>query len=312
MRKKTLYLLLSLEGVLCAALCLLRPSVTGLFTTVMAFPTEPLGLALRTLSLTGRPGAAAALALYAALCLVPVWYLLRERARRPLRGEDALLGLLTVWLAFALYLMANPAKLSALSPVPDLEYGKLLVGGAGWALLASWLVFRVLRRAYGGGMGELRRELGVFLTLLCVLFVWGACHGAFGALVTSFGASVSMADRVSVVLQFVMDALPWAADLVVTLAALDLLAAMGKDTCSEETAARADALSKRCGVCLAVVAAANLAFYAFELLMVRALSSVTANVSFPVFSVCFVLAALLLARVVEENRRLKADSDSII
>lgn len=314
MKKRVFYLLLGLEAVLCVGLCLSRSSGTGAFEAVMAFPAAPIGLGLRALSLTGRVGAAAALALYAAVCLVPAAFLLREKSRRRLRGEDVLLGALTVWLVFALYLNANPAKLSALTPAVGLDYGRLIVGGAGWTLLVSWLVLRVLRRAFDGGPEELRRDLGALLALLCFVFVWGACGNLFGGLVSSYTALPGDAgpDRGMLILRFAVSALPLALDLLVTLSALSLLEAMSADPWSEATVARAGILARRCGVCLAAVVVANLAYYAANLLLAGALTDVSANVSAPLLSVCFVLAALLLARVVEENHRLKADSDSII
>jgi hypothetical protein len=78
MKRRLLYALLVLEAALCITLSLAKNSFGGAFSALLAFPFEQIGLGLRLLSLTGKLGNSIALTLYAAFCLLPAFFLLRD------------------------------------------------------------------------------------------------------------------------------------------------------------------------------------------------------------------------------------------
>lgn len=53
MKEKHLLTLLSIEAAACVLFCILQRSVSGFFSTIVAFPFEQLGEGLRALSLSG-------------------------------------------------------------------------------------------------------------------------------------------------------------------------------------------------------------------------------------------------------------------
>ena len=57
MKERHLFTLLSVEAAACVLFCILQRSLSGLFSTLIAFPFEQIGAGLRVLSLSGAVGA---------------------------------------------------------------------------------------------------------------------------------------------------------------------------------------------------------------------------------------------------------------
>ena len=316
MKHKKLRVVLLLEAALCLALCLLREAFEGWFTALMAFPLEQIGLLLRKLSLSGTVGNAAAVVSYVLLSLLPVLCLLLLHRRRKLLPEDAILGLLSLILFPALYLMVNPAYLNTWLGAPGTLMGKALVGGAVWAMACAYFILRLLRAFFRADGPRLRTCAKILLWILALLLTYGAFGAAFG----SFLDSVENARTANtggglgltygfLGLQWLVDALPYALDVWVVFAALEVTAA---ERYSDEMTEAADRLAKRCARALTWTVLTNCGFNLLQLLCARYLRVVSGVVLLPVYSVAFALAALLLARLLKENRELKADNDLFV
>ncbi len=324
MKYKRLIILLVLEAAACIVFRAVNASLSGAFSAAMAFPFEQIGIGLRALALTGRAGGAAALTLYAALCLLPVWFLLRASRKRKLRAEDTLLGLLSALLFAVLYLMTNPGRLGGLfggAEEAALAVGKAVLGGTVYSVLAGYLILRALRLFLESGLQTLQRYMGIMLGVLSAVFILLIFADSFGALLDSFASLRSQntgsedtlgMSYVFLVLKFLVDALPWALDIITVFIALELLSAMHEDRYSEETVRAAEKLSRWCVRALAAVILSNIGLNVLQLVFARALRMIDSSVSIPVVSVAFVLAVLLLTRIVAENRRLKSDNDLFI
>lgn len=316
MKHKKLSAVLLLEAALCLALCLLRECLEGWFTALMAFPLEQLGLLLRKLSLSGAAGNAAAIALYVLLCLLPVLALLLLHKRRGLLPEDALLGLLCPVLFTALYLMVNPALLGTWLGAPGERMGKALLGGAVWAMVCAYAVLRLLRAVFRADGPGLRTYAQILLWALALLLVYGVFGAAFGSFLDSVESTraANTGGGLGLTygflgLQWLVNVLPYVLDVWVLFAALDVTAA---ERYSEEMTEAADRLAKRCGAALTWTVLTNCGFNLLQLLFARKLHVVNGVVLLPVYSVAFTLAALLLARLLKENRELKADNDLFV
>ena len=85
----------------------------------VTFPWEPLGQALRRLSLSGAAGNIAAWAVFAVLGCLPLAVLLFLFCRHRLQKADILLALLSAALFIGLWFFINPAYMDLyLSPMP--------------------------------------------------------------------------------------------------------------------------------------------------------------------------------------------------
>lgn len=332
MKRNTLWVILAAEAILCVVLQFLRANVAGVFSAALAFPFEQIGIGLRALSLSGWAGNLAALVLYAAACLVPVAAML-VLFRRGFHREDWLLAVLSAALFGVLYLMVNPALIGSLfGGAAGLRVGKAILGGTVYSVLCGYLVLKVLRLFFAGSTGQLEKYMAVLLCLLNVLFVWlafGACFGGMldsmaalragntgsGFLWGSFGDTLGGqldASMVFLILQYAVNALPYVLDVFVVFAALRLLEELRAGRYSEESVAAARRLSKLCGGVLGATVLVSMAFNLLQLLFAKALLVIHSTVQIPVFSITFVLAVLLLARFVAENKQLKDDNDLFV
>lgn len=316
MKRKLCYMFLAAEGICCLALYTVRSAFAAWFTAAMAFPFEQIGLLLRKLSLSGNGGNAAAIVLYLLLSLLPVLFLPFLHRKRRLCPEDGLLVLSSAVLLVSLYLMVNPSLLNVWLGETGPAMGKAMLGGAVYALFSTYAVLRLLRLFSAADASRLRRYGKVLLWVLIAVFVFLAFGPSFGALLDSFehlragntdgGLGLTYA---FLVLQYLVDALPYVLDVWVAFSGLDLLE---EAPYSERAVNAAEQLARRCGRALAWTVLSNCGFNLLQLLAARRLRVISGTVQLPVFSVAFVLAALLLARLFRENKRLKDDNDLFV
>ncbi len=324
MKHRLLYILLAFEAALCVAFSLVKISPGGAFSSVMAFPFEQIGMGLRLLSLTGKLGNSFALTLYAAFCLLPVLFLLIDKNKRELHKEDTLLVLLSAALFVSLFLMVNTAYIGSMfGSVGEagLTIGKAVLGGTIWSMLFGYIILRFLRFSFESGIEKLQVYVSSLIYVLTFLFVWAVCGVCFGEMLSSFSALKADntgndrglgATYVFLVLRFIADALPYILNVITTLLALDLLAAMRADRYSEQAETLALRLSRWCGKALTAVVVSAISLNLLQLIFAPILRVINSELSIPIISVLFVLAVLLFARMVSENRRLKSDNDLFI
>lgn len=322
MRRGVFYGVLGIEAALCVILRILQVSFSSAFSAAMAFPFEQIGLGLRTLSLSGGPGNAAAIAVYIVVSLLPAAALLILRKKRGLYAEDGLLAVLSAVLFAVLYLMINPGIIDSMTNVAaGQSIGKAMLGVTVYSVLCGYIVLRVLRLFSDGSAPKLERYMSVMLHLLCVLFVYVIFSACFGGMLDSIASlragnigneHLLGASYFFLVLQLVVDALPYLMDVFVVFAALGLLREMQTDRYSAETVAAAERMSRLCSIALAATVLSNIGFNLLQLLFAKSLMTLNSLVQIPVFSITFVLAALLLTRFVTENKQLKDDNDMFI
>lgn len=321
--KRSIFIgILAAEAVFCVILRILHASFSGVFSAVMAFPFEQIGLFLRPLSLSGGLGNAAAVVIYFALSLLPVSALLVLRKKRRLYAEDGLLAVLSAVLFAVLYIMINPGIIASLTGgATGQTVGKAILGGTSYSVLSGYFVLRALRLFSSHGTDKLIRFMSVMLRLLNVLFVYlifGACFDGLWDSIAALRAGnagnehLLGASYVFLVLQFFVDSLPYILNISVVFAALRLLSEMQSDRYSAETAAAAERVSKLCAAALTATVLSNIGFNLLQLLCAKSLMVINGSLQIPVFSITFVLAALLLTRFVTENKQLKDDNDMFI
>lgn len=322
MKAKVFCAFLAAEAVCCLLLQLARERLPGAFSTAIAFPFEQLGLGLRALSLSGWAGNVAAVVLYAALCLLPAAFLEFLHRRRKVYPEDALLAVLSVLLFGVIYLMINPGLIvDWLGAAAGSQMGKALLGGVVYSVLCGYALLRVLRLFFAADTGRLQKYLAGLLGVLNLLFVYLAFGACFGGLLDAFeslragnvGNEGNLgASYVFLVLQYLVDALPYVLDVLVVFSALRLLGALRTDRYSAESVAAAESLARLCGRALAATILANIGFNLLQLVFAKRLNVVSGIVELPLLSLAFVLALLLLARFIGENKRLREDNDLFI
>jgi hypothetical protein len=147
MKRKLLYALLCAEAVICVLAALLIPPDMGGFIAVWQIPFGQAGALLRTMSLSGSAGNAAAFALYVAICCIPAAFLLIKLIRKRAKAEDALLAAMSAYLFYLMYMMINPGNIGGSISMGSEDIGKSALASVFWSMLIGWLVLKLLRFA---------------------------------------------------------------------------------------------------------------------------------------------------------------------
>ena len=313
-KEKLAISLLALQAIACIIAILSPVTMGDIFPFVMAFPYAPVGLGLRVLSLSGAAGNIIAIVLYVAVCLLPMAALLFIRSKKT---EDAMLPLISMVLFFVIYFMINPGTLQMAGGV---HFQQAVLGGIVHSLVLAYFIIKILRLFSAASATELGRYIGVVLHLLNVLFVLVAFGITFGRMLDAFAALRAGnvgnnrlgATYVFLVLQHIVNALPYVLNIWVVFVVLRLLTAFRADRYSQETVAAARGVSWVCTAALVVTVLSGAGFNLLQLLSIRRLFVVNSNINFPVISVLFVLGALLLTRYIAENKLLKDENEQFI
>ena len=171
MKIKTMQLFLGIEALLCILLVCVQALSPWIFSTVMAFPFEQIGIGLRALSLSGSIGNTLAIIFYTILCLVPVIPVLLLYKKQKMFPEDWLLGILSIVLFVTYYFMINPGLIQAHISVAGSNVGKALLGSIVYSILFTYIILRVLRLFFQADTGKLFQYMGALLFILNMLFV---------------------------------------------------------------------------------------------------------------------------------------------
>lgn len=322
MKSKRLVVFLVIEAAVCLLFSLAQLSVSKVFTAAAAFPFEQIGLGLRELSLTGTVGNFAAVVFYVAICALPLLYLMLIRKKRKLYAEDFLLVALCPLLLTVLYFMINPTLLSAKIQLLDADYLiKAVLGTVIYSLVGGYIVLRALRLLYSGKTQRLfsySTYMLYFLNGFFVFAVFGSCTSKLLSSITSLNAANLGNENtlgvtyVFLVLQFIVNALPYVLNTAVGFAGIDLSKTLGENEFSESAVACAERLALVCKWSLTITVLLNISYNILQLVFMHRLNVIKITAEFPVFSVAFVLAVLLLSRFVTRTKQLKDDNDMFI
>ena len=332
MKRSQMKTLLLIEGAVCLTLTLALRLIEGAAFSFAAFPGSAAGQGLSMLAGTGRFGFALALTLYAFLVLLPLYALARIRARRDWKAEDTLLGLCSLAVAGALFPRGWVTywSTSAETLFPRLAWQWLL-----FALLAGWVVLRLLRRFSDGGTQELLKLFRVLLGLAAAYFVFAVFFAEFAGLLTAIdtlkaGNTAFTADTLlpaagnitgskSLAFSYLVLALRFGAKSLPTLFAaatayfaIGLLDTMEDGAFTQESAAYAPKLAAWCVKVLKLSVLLALAVNLLQAVCAPLILSTSISIPLPVLELCFVLAALLGARLIASNVALAVDNDLFI
>lgn len=106
--------------------------------------------------------------------------------------------------------------------------------------------------------------------------------------------------------------MPYIFDVLVVFSALRLLGEIRANRYSDGSVEAAGKLSRLCGNALAATVLANITFNILQLLFARKLMVINNSVQIPYLSIVFMLAALLLARFIAEDKKLKDENNMFI
>ena len=320
MKRKLFFYVLTIEAVFCMSFYCLQAYFSNIFSAIIAFPFEQIGWVLREMSLSGAVENVAAIIIYIIISLIPcgIWWLLRKKGKGA--GEDKFLPLISVLLFAVIYYMINPGLLA----VSSYGGGKILLGGTFYSVLFGYLVLRILKKFVSADAVQLKKWLRMLAYIVAVLFVYMVFGNRFGTLVDSI-RNVNQANSgfsgmssgleityIFLILQFVVDAIPYILDIFIILTAIKVLDELLSDPYSDVAVSASERLGNLCVKALVITVISEIVFHLLQLVFSGSIRQINVVVSIPVFSMAFILAVLLTVRYIRENQRLKRENDLFI
>lgn len=284
------------------------------YVAAFGFPFAEIGKLMRFLLQSGKIGSAFAALLWGALSLTPAFFALKNAGKQGRRAENAALLFMSLCLFAGLWAMADGAFADGLVPGGGsvmLPVKRAVIGGALWSVIVMWAVFRLLRYIGGDGEKRLMRCMKGAVYALCVCFEFGLAFSEVVGLVAGMAAAQNAAAVFAEIVSFVICAAPYAFDLLVASAGISLLDKLAPDKSTEAVQA-SEKLAARAKTALYVSAAVIPAYNICRVAFAGYTGSVDAHVVIMVGSLAFTLAALLLSRLITENRQLRDENDMFV
>ncbi len=288
-----------------------------LYSVLITFPFEQLGLGLRKLSLSGTSGNIAAIIIYVLICLLPCLLFFRLKRSGKLLKTDFFLPVLTVLLFAVIYYMINPGLFHAGLP----GTGKMLLGCTCYSVIFGYIVLRLLETYSLSDTRRLHVWLRTLLTVVIFLFFYAILAEFFETFtisilnlrkVNSYSSTDMTMTYIFLVLQCITNALPYILAVFILFSSIRSLNALLHNVYSDASEAAIEKLTSLCTKSLVIAVLSSIGFNILQLIFHKILLQFKMIISIPVFSIAFVLAVLLTANYVRENQKLKQDNDLFI
>lgn len=277
----------------------------------LALPFTLAADGLRALSLSGGAGNAAAIVLYAVLCLSPLLLVRR-------RKEDALLFLCSGTMFYVMYVLINPGLMPG---VIRNEVGELICAGTVYSILICWGVLRLLKAGDDLGVEGTYQALRMFLLICAVQLAMLGIIGGFNNLMqdiaeirsgnTMPGQNLTLTYGFAA-LEYAAYALEYVLDAVVMWLAAELLKELEAAPYSEACAAAGDRLARGCRRSLCVITVSATVLNLGQLVCASWLHHISGSVRIPVFSLALVFATLALTQLLNQGKELKDENDMFV
>lgn len=311
MKRERLWLLVLFALALVLALV---PGAGGSILGLLALPFTALGGLLRTMSLSGGAGNAAAIVIYLAVCAVPLGFWRRSKRKT----EDWLLVLLSGVTALVLYYMINPGLRSSIF---QSEAGDFLYAGAFWSTLITWGVLKLVAAGETLVNRNIYRVLRLFLLLCAVSCILQAFGTEVANLIWLFrhysqmdyGYGTTMVPTyLFLVLEYAATAAENGLVALILYKGAKLLEVLEADPFGAGCVEAAEDVSRWCRQTLVIVALTSLALNIGQVLMSGLLVNVSMEVRIPVFGMAVAFCVMALSRLLTQGKELKDESDLFI
>jgi len=284
---------------------------------ILGFPFEQIGGILRNLSLSGSVGNVIAIIIYILLSLSPVIIRLLFIKKKRLHAEDVLLMVLSGLLFGTFYLMINPMMLREIFGEIGTVMNGSIFGACIYSVLVGYFLLGMLRRLVKAEAGEFKKCVTPVMWLMNIMYVYVIAGQIFVQYLDTIKQLKSMnMDSIMNVcvisVTYIAEALPYVFSIFVVCALLRLFGELGVDKHSEGAVNAAGRLSRISLVTLGITIISSIIVNILKLLAAAGINHVKTTVSIPVEQIIFLMVALLIARYICENKKLKEDNDMFI
>ena len=266
---------------------------------LLSFPLVKLADFLGAMSLSGDIGNAAAIIIYALVCLVPVFVMLSKMKQNTFKKTDSLLVLMSAVLFAVIYLLINPSEMGLRG---EIDGASQMVAFSFWSLFFGYLILKFTEKISAADGDRILKLLSLVLKITGAIFVFALCTVKTTA--TEIGLMT--------VLGFVNTAIPYVLAVVTVFLSLELSGEFTSDRYSESTVMVAEKLSSFCILSVKVSVVVSALYNVLQLRYINELSNVDFRLQVPLFSLGFILLVLVMTSFIKDSKALKEDNDSFI
>lgn len=300
----------NLGGMLLLILISFLPTGDGAIRLPLAWS----GKGLRALSLSGATGNLAAIAIYIAVCLLPLLLLLKGKRHI----EDLLLPLTSAAMFYSLYVIINPSQRAT---VLMGDVGDLALECAVYSVFFAWVMIRLVRYCRTAEQNKMYHVLWVLLgicAVLCVLAGFGGGWDTYRHTVDSV-KSGNTAPGLNLTptyafafLRFAADAVEYVLTAWILMLGQELVLDIKHDPYSEAACKTAVVISKWCRVSLTVAMLMMVVLNVGQLLMAESLHHLSAAVHIPLLGITVTLVMMAVSKLLAKGAKLKRENDSFV
>lgn len=298
--------------------------------SIFTFPFEPIGLGLRTLSLSGVYGNILAILLYCILCGSPIFYLLYRKKKQRVIKEDCILAILSICLFAGIFLFINPGYIRYINISNMVSDNYLIaIGGTLWSFIICYITFRILHDVEQKESVNLLQSLHVLLIVIIIFTVINILGVRLFSLITEIrqlaaqntdmlqefsliGNTNMMPTYIWLIVKYGLDNIPSLLLLWTIHLSMKLIHTLQSDSFSEKAVILSEKLGVRCKNVVIAISLLVVITNILQILFSRFLLSSQYQIFIPIDSLILVFIILLLSRKLSENRTLKIDNDSFI
>lgn len=277
-------------------------------------PLSLIGTGLRNLSLSGAAGNIAAIALYTAISLSPLLFLLKGKRYI----EDLLVPSTSAAMFFSLYYVINP---SLRPPVLIGEVGNMALECTVYSLFFTWLILRLVRYCKNTGQKALYRTLWWILSFFAIICIfmgfggsWETCRQTVENIkLGNTAPHLNLAPTyVFVFLRFLADAAEYCLTAWIFLLAGELVLDLKHDPYSDATLKTTLCIAKWCRISLIITTMTMVLLNIGQLLFARKLHYLSTEVHIPLLGIAVTLVMMAIAELLAKGSMLKRENDSFI
>lgn len=316
MKTRAPYIIAALYAAACAA-AVCTGFGSRILSDAAAFPFAQIGSMLRRMSLSGSGGNAAAIIIYVAFCSIPLVAALAKLLRRSFKPRDFLLPLMSLCMFYVVYEMINPSIMTNWGSEFSGIISSVLAWGC-WSVIIAWFALSFVANLDGTGS---RRYIYILLWLAAGWFI----TAGFGLNVSELLQNIesvregntARADSLGMscfvlILHYINNALPNVLAAVIALRARELVEKAAGDRFSGATVECASRFGALCAGSLRIIVIVSLIVNLLQIFQIKSLALVSVDVSIPLLEIIFVMASMMLARILREGKQLRDDNDLFI
>lgn len=293
--------------------------------TFLYKPFELLGDGLRSLSLSGSMGNAAAIIIYCLISLIPAFIYIVLKYKKRLIKVDGFLIVLSGTLFFVIYYLINPTLFMANG------LGAIPLIGTFYSLLAGYLVLRGISVWSKSDAAGLQWGLRLLICLLIISLIGAILIECVvnlpDAIQTLKNKNTAVTDPfvmygtgakgltvtiVFLLLGSVVKIVPCMWEIAILVIILDVLKALSENRYSEQVVNGFERLGNTCKNMLIVTMVLNMGFALLQVIFRNMLYEINMDLTVPLASIVLVLAVMLISKYMRETQKMKEELDMFI